>query len=84
MALISCKKTGTMTVIKDCTGQYLRFNELDYRICNTETVSHINSGTIVDAAFKKSTGKCDDKIAVHCMMLHPYKMGDWIDIIKIK
>ena len=84
-SLASCKKTGgTMIVIKDCTGQYLRFNELDYRICNTDCVSGFDSGTVVDAKFKEADSRCKDRDEAHCMMVHPYPIGDWIKITKIQ
>ena len=42
-----------MTVIKDCTGSYLRFNEKDYHICNADIVLDIENGTEVKASFEK-------------------------------
>ena len=40
LLLISCEKERTekVTVIKDCTGSYLRFDGKDYLICNREKI----------------------------------------------
>jgi hypothetical protein len=55
-ALFSCKKkrNRSFTVIKDCTGTYLRFGEKDYHVCNLEKLSSYTDGTKVTTTFKKS------------------------------
>jgi SH3-like domain-containing protein len=78
----ACSKVNNkdMTVIKDCTGSYLRFNGNDYHICNIEIVENFDSGTEVEASFKK-IDECDNNWAV-CQMIHDNE--GWINVTKIK
>lgn len=69
-----------MTVIKDCTGSYLRYNDKDYHICNIENVDIYNNGTKVTASFKKIK-ECS-RIDVVCRMYHANE--GLINVIKIK
>ena len=83
--LSACKKdTGKkMTVVKDCTGSYLRSEGKDYHVCNTEKTEGFKDGTTVMASFKKidkCTGAESDKIV--CMMYHENE--GWIEISGIK
>lgn len=83
--LFSCKRIKkTVTVIHDCTGSYLRFDGKDYPICNEEIVDNIKDSTIVKATFIKTTYKECKNDRIHCMMVHPYEMGDLIKVIKIR
>jgi hypothetical protein len=79
----ACSKVNNkdMTVIKDCTGSYLRFNGNDYHICNIEIVENYDNGTEVEASFKK-IDECPDCDEVVCEMLH-HNEG-WINVTKIK
>ena len=70
-----------MTVIKDCTGSYLRFNGNDYHICNIETVKDYYDGTEVEASFNK-IDDCSESDEVVCQMLHKNK--GWIKVTKIE
>ena len=72
-----------MIVIKDCTGSYLRFNEKDYKICNIETVSNIEAGTIVIASFKEIKD-CTNIAASGSLCELYHKNEGWIDITKIE
>jgi hypothetical protein len=78
-----CSKVNNknMTVIKDCTGSYLRFNDKDYHICNIETVEYYEDGAEVKASFKK-VDDCPDNDEVNCEMLHNNE--GWIEVTKIK
>lgn len=80
---ISCSKVNNknMTVIKDCTGSYLRFNGKDYHICNLESVLDFESGTEVKASFEK-LDNCTDSDEVTCDMLHLNE--GWINVTKIE
>ncbi len=81
--LFACQKEKyeTMTVVRDCTGTYLRFNEKDYHVCNLEKLSSFVDGTTIKAIFKKEK-KCKDKDVAVCMLLH-HNEG-WIHVKKIK
>ena len=78
----SCSKVNNknMTVIKDCTGSYLRFNDKDYHICNIETVEYYEDGDEVKASFKKIDACITDTL-VHCEMLHNNE--GWVEVTKI-
>jgi hypothetical protein len=74
LTAVSCKKRtqGTMTVIKDCTGTYLRYADKDYPICNEDKLDEFTNGTVVDASFVN-----DDKCVSgrqHCAMVHGHEM----------
>ncbi|PCJ28861.1 MAG: hypothetical protein COA97_00555 [Flavobacteriales bacterium] len=79
---ISCSKVNNknMTVIKDCTGSYLRFNDKDYQVCNIEVVENFDNGTEVKASFKK-IDKCENNWG-GCNMLHQNE--GWINVRNIK
>jgi hypothetical protein len=81
--LISCSKVNNrnMTVIKDCTGSYLRFNGNDYHICNEAIVENYGNGTEVKASFKK-IDDCPDSDEIVCRMLHNNE--GWINVTKIE
>jgi len=79
----SCDKVGNVevTVIKDCTGSYLRYEGKDFHICNIETVENIQSETVIKASFKK-VEKCNTDTLAVCMMYHENE--GWIEITEIK
>lgn len=80
--LSGCKKDTTgMTVVKDCTGTYLRRDSKDYQVCNTEKTEAFANGATVEAAFEK-TGSCPADTGVSCMMLH--ESAGWIKVTKIR
>lgn len=70
------------TVIKDCTGSYLRIEGKDYHICNREKTDNIADGTPVTADYKKISscnGTAKDDIV--CLMVHANE--GWIEIKSI-
>lgn len=83
LAVSGCCKTKRATVVRDCTGTYLRIGEKDYRVCNTEKTADYQDGEEVAASFKETrscTGPANDQI--QCMMYHEYE--SWIEVKKIK
>jgi hypothetical protein len=81
----SCKKATDVSaiVIKDCTGVYLRVNESDYRVCNSEKLDDYDDAAKVNAAFKLAgETNCRAKEDIVCMMLHEYK--DWIVVTHVE
>lgn len=83
--LMSCKKESgkKMTVVKDCTGSYLRLDGKDYHVCNLEKTNPFPNGTAVTVSFKKiskCTGSAADQIV--CAMLHDSE--GWIEVASIK
>ncbi len=79
----SCNKVinQEMTVIKDCTGSYLRLNEKDYHICNIDIVEDINDGSVVKASFIK-IDDCHDSEEIVCEMYHANE--GWIEVSDIE
>jgi exopolysaccharide biosynthesis protein len=82
-SLSSCEKLTNVevTVIKDCTGSYLRYEGKDFHICNYETVKNIENETIIKASFKK-VEKCNSDTLAVCMMYHENE--GWIEVLEIK
>lgn len=83
--LVACKKIKhqEVTVVRDCTGVYLRMNNKDYHVCNTEAVESFANGTKVNATFRQISqcnGSAKDDIV--CMMLHENE--GWIEVVKVK
>jgi len=84
--MASCVKSNVnvaATLVKDCTGVYLRINNKDYHVCNTELTANMASGTPVLVSFTKidaCTGTASN--AIVCMMLHDNE--GWVTINSIK
>jgi hypothetical protein len=80
-----CKKeiNQTVTVERDCTGTYLRFDGKDYHVCNPEKVASFSDGATARAKFKK-IGECNGSArdTIVCKMLHPNE--GWIEVSKIE
>lgn len=83
LVFTSCTKVNykNATVIKDCTGSYLRINEKDYHICNDETVENYQSGEEVTASFKKIENCSNDTLIV-CELYHQNE--GWIEVTEVK
>ena len=85
LTLFACKKerNKTVTVMRNCTGTYLRLDGKDYQVCNLEKVSQFADGATVTATFKKlkeCNGSAKDEIV--CQML--YENEGWVEVYKIK
>ena len=74
LGTVSFNKTtsDTMTVIKDCTGTYLRLNNKDHRICNADKLDKYENGAVVDASFVKDDKCVSDR--KHCAMVHNHEI----------
>lgn len=81
----SCTKEAyqSVTVIRNCTGTYLRLDGKDYIVCNTEKVNSFPNGAAVTARFK-NIKECNGsaKYAIVCYMA--YANEGWIEIDDIK
>mgnify|MGYP003575855342 CR=1 FL=1 len=80
----SCKKQDqqSATIVRDCTGTYLRYQGKDYQVCNLEKLSSYADGAVVSANFRKidrCTGSAND--AIVCYMFHPNE--GWIEVEKV-
>lgn len=83
--LFGCKNENNhqVTVIKDCTGSYLRFEGKDYHVCNREKLAAYPDGTVATATFKRlkeCNGTAKDDIV--CALYHQNE--GWIAVSSIK
>lgn len=81
----ACEKVTSeqMTVVRDCTGTYLRYQGKDYQVCNLEKVSEFPDGTPVKVTFEKIDNCTGSAItAIVCEMLHQNE--GWIEVKNIK
>ena len=72
----ACKKANNIdaTVVRDCTGTYLRVNTTDYKVCNKAKLKSHDDGELVNATFKIiNEGKCESDEDIVCMMYHEFK-----------
>jgi len=85
LTFFSCKKEGTQnaTVIKDCTGTYLRLEGKDYKVCNIEKTSSLENGINISVTFKKLI-ECNGSgnSGQICDLYHQF--DSWIEIENIK
>ena len=71
----SCDKSKQkMTVIKDCTGVYLRAsNGQDFLVCNDELLDNINGGTKIKVSYD-NLNECFGLIEpITCTETHTYQ-----------
>jgi hypothetical protein len=82
--LTACKKESgkKMTVVKDCTGSYLRSDGKDYHICNVGKIEAFADGATVTASYKKVTDCKEQSDKIVCMMYHANE--GWIEIVAIR
>ena len=85
LVVFSCKKNSDKsgTVVRDCSGTYLRFENKDYHVCNLEKVAPFEDGTVVTANYKQldaCNGSGNNQIV--CAMYHPHE--GWIQVLDIK
>lgn len=84
LTLFSCKRETNkpMTVIKDCTGTYLRIHGKDFKVCNLGKLSSVPAGATVTATLKKidNCKSLDDRF--FCGLFHENE--GWVEIVKLK
>lgn len=77
------ERNGSVTLLRDCTGTYIRWQGKDYRVCNIKKVASFPDGSAMTATFKsidyeECNGAAKDEIV--CTMLHISE--GWVEIIK--
>lgn len=85
LALTACRQhtCTNATVVKDCTGTYIRINGKDYHVCNREKTDSFADGTAVSVEYKtisNCNGTAKDDIV--CLMIHENE--GWIEVKSIK
>lgn len=84
LTMIGCKKefNDRVTVIRDCTGTYLRLDGKDYKICNYEIVASFENNETITATFKMNKNSyCEAQHRTTCAMFHENE--GWIDVSKV-
>ena len=72
--IFSCEKSKIkMTVIKDCTGIYLRKNAQDYYVCNDDVIESYSSGEKIKVSYELLEQCFGILEPVSCEMDHPYE-----------
>jgi hypothetical protein len=76
LAMQSCEDNVrlSMMVWKDCTGTYLQYDSLDYKVCNPGVVADFSTGQTVEASYTLENA-CDDPSVENyiCNLYHPYE-----------
>lgn len=71
--LSSCDKSKVkMTVVKDCTGVYLRDNSRDYFVCNDEILENYSAGDKIKVTYDNLEECFGILEPVSCEMAHIY------------
>ena len=71
--LMSCDKSKVkMTVVKDCTGVYLRDNSRDYLVCNDEILENYSAGDKIKVSYDDLEECFGILEPVVCEMAHIY------------
>lgn len=80
--LLSCNKANDekVTVIRDCTGTYLRISENEYKVCNPEKIKNYIHGTTIVASYRITSNCKENSFACH--MVHPFE--DYVKINRVK
>jgi hypothetical protein len=60
------------TIVRDCSGTYIRIDKTDYLVCNKEILQDIPDETIVSVSFKK-VKQCPPTDEMVCMLYHEHK-----------
>ncbi|NLB86178.1 MAG: hypothetical protein GX793_03855 [Bacteroidales bacterium] len=81
--LNSCKKINTeMTVIKNCTGIYIKNYNKSYRVCNYNLLDNYENGDKIRVLVKKIENCTIECSISNCMLVYP--SNGWVEILEIK
>ena len=72
----------TMTIVRDCTGSYLRFEGKDYHVCNLSSTNPFADGANVKARFKRIPVCHETDAQGICLMAHENE--GWIEVVSIR
>ena len=84
LMLVACNKqiNHKATVVRDCTGVYLRVNEKDYHVCNVDKLSSFPDGSLVNARFERKKDCRQEEEKMVCKMYHQNE--GWIEVTLVK
>lgn len=81
VACLSCKNLANkeVTILRDCTGTYLRYNSKDYQVCNKDKLEAYPDGEKLNVSFKM-IDQCKNSSAeeIVCFMFHENQ--GWIEV----
>lgn len=82
----SPKSFTSLTVVRDCTGTYVRNDTIDYPVCNPIVLNDIPEGSKARVSIKthSENSTCEAQEGIRCMMVHPFQTGEWIEVLKVK
>lgn len=75
------ERTKTATLVRDCTGTYLRYQEKDYHVCNADILSDYHDGDKMIIRFRKIKKCTQQEGQIVCMMFHENE--GWIKVKKV-
>ena len=80
LGLSGCTDSQTQsgTVIKNCTGSYLRFDDNVYKLCNPEIIESYPGGEIITVVLRYDQCTFD----FECYLHFPFE--EWIEILEIE
>jgi hypothetical protein len=58
------------TVVRDCSGTYVRRNNVDFKVCNSVNLTRFENGQRIIAKYKE-VYECADT-TTKCIWYHPY------------
>jgi hypothetical protein len=82
ITFISCAKRDykSVTVVRHCTGPYLKIDGLEYLVCNPKMIESVKDGEQVMADYSFSDECLYD--GIQCAMV--YESAGWVRVNKIK
>ena len=75
-------KPQTMTVVRDCSGTYLRHDNKDFHVCNDSLLRAFSDGATVKLRYRKATECTDQRDRMVCMMYHENQ--GWVRVDEIQ
>lgn len=81
LSISGCTDSHTQTaiVIKNCTGNYLRYEDNDFKICNQDIIASHPEGDVVIVSIRYND-QCSDDFA--CNLHYPF--AGWVEILEIE
>lgn len=83
LSISSCNKISSeMTVVKNCTGVYLKNNNNSYRVCNYNLLDDYQDGDKINITVKKTESCIEESPFNICYLNYPSK--GVVEILNIK
>lgn len=66
-------KSFTGTIVRNCTGTYIRVNEKDWHVCNFELLKNYKEGIRLSVTYEIPEDCPEFNGIAVCMMYHPHE-----------